>query len=228
MIRPALMAWAVGFGCIAAGPAAASEDGPAVSSIAGLNHDWDRGGQAGSARSVMSDEEGKAGSVTFGRALGIEGNPVRLINRSRSVTLSGKGFVSSYNGPFSKPAGMPVRATRISSNFGSRRHPVLGGVRFHQGLDFPAAMGAPVFATAPGQIATANWCGGLGYCIVIDHGQGYATVFGHLLTISVEPGQVVQRGQKLGAVGSTGISTGPHLHFEVRLNGLSLDPRPFL
>lgn len=232
MNRPArlarLTALSVGLACIMASSAAQGENQQAVGSVMALKQGPGPGGERGGAAFPVSGDHGEAGSVTFGRALEIEGNPVRLSNKSGLGRPSGKGFVSAYNGPFAKPAGLPLRASRISSRYGSRRHPILGSVRFHQGLDFPANMGAPVFATAPGMIAAADWCGSLGYCIVIDHGKGYSSVFGHLMAISVEQGQIVQRGQKLGSVGSTGISTGPHLHFEIRLNGMSLDPLPYL
>jgi murein DD-endopeptidase MepM/ murein hydrolase activator NlpD len=176
---------------------------------------------------MVSSEEGEpAPGISFGRALDIEGKPVRLASLSR--TRPGLGFRSTYKGPFSLPSGSPLRRAYISSGFGGRVHPILGGARFHAGLDLAAPMGSPVYATSPGQVVTAGWCGAYGYCVIIDHGQGFATLFGHLSAIDVATDQIVPGGSLIGRVGSTGRSTGPHLHYEVRQNGSAIDPRKFL
>jgi murein DD-endopeptidase MepM/ murein hydrolase activator NlpD len=121
-----------------------------------------------------------------------------------------------------------LRFAAISSRYGVRWHPVLGGARFHAGLDMAAPIGSPVYATAPGAVSTAGWCGNYGWCVTIDHGHGIATLFGHLSAIGVQPGQIVTAGQPLGRVGSTGRSTGPHLHYEIRKDGRPIDPGPHL
>lgn len=173
-------------------------------------------------------EEPRAG-IVFGRALEIEGTPVRLRAVRPAQGAPGlSNFVSRYQGPFAAPKGLPVRATRISSGYGSRWHPVLGGSRFHAGMDFPAPTGTPVYATAPGMIAGAGWCGNYGYCVVIDHGRGYSTLFAHLSAVLVDSGSLIGSGQAVGRVGTTGLSTGPHLHYEVRQNGRPLDPGRYL
>ena len=121
----------------------------------------------------------------------------------------------------------PVIGT-ITSPFGYRQNPFGGGLEFHQGLDIAAPMGTTVTAAAAGTVISAGWYGGYGNYILIDHGGGMSTGYGHLSQIFVSDGQQVQKGQAIGAVGSTGASTGPHLHFEVRINGKPTDPTAYL
>lgn len=121
----------------------------------------------------------------------------------------------------------PVTGT-ITSPFGWRPNPFGGGPEFHQGLDIAAPSGTTVTAAAAGTVIMAQWYGGYGNYILIDHGGSYSTGYGHLSAIYVSVGQSVQRGQAIGAVGSTGQSTGPHLHFEVRIAGKPVDPAPRL
>jgi murein DD-endopeptidase MepM/ murein hydrolase activator NlpD len=121
----------------------------------------------------------------------------------------------------------PVTGT-ITSPFGWRSNPFGGAPEFHQGLDIAAPSGTTVTAAAGGTVIMAQWYGGYGNYILIDHGGGYSTGYGHLSAIYVSTGQAIQRGQAIGAVGSTGQSTGPHLHFEVRIAGKPVDPAPRL
>ncbi len=121
----------------------------------------------------------------------------------------------------------PVTGT-ITSPFGWRSNPFGGAPDFHPGLDIAAPTGTTVTAAAGGTVIMAQWYGGYGNYISIDHGGGYSTGYGHLSAIYVANGQTVSRGQAIGAVGSTGASTGPHLHFEVRINGKAVDPAPRL
>jgi murein DD-endopeptidase MepM/ murein hydrolase activator NlpD len=121
----------------------------------------------------------------------------------------------------------PVTGT-ITSPFGWRSNPFGGAPEFHQGLDIAAPTGTTVTAAAGGTVIMAQWYGGYGNYILIDHGGGYSTGYGHLSAIYVSVGQKVARGQAIGAVGSTGESTGPHLHFEVRFDGKPIDPAPRL
>ncbi len=116
----------------------------------------------------------------------------------------------------------------ITSPFGWRSNPFGGSPEFHQGLDIAAPMGTTVTAAAGGTVIMAQWYGGYGNYILIDHGGSYSTGYGHLSAMYVAAGQSVQRGQAIGAVGSTGQSTGPHLHFEVRIGGKPVDPAPRL
>lgn len=116
----------------------------------------------------------------------------------------------------------------ITSSFGWRRHPILGYMRFHAGIDFGASYGSTIRAADSGTVIFAGWYGGYGYAIVIDHGGGMTTLYGHSSKLYVSTGQAVQRGEAIASVGSTGLSTGPHLHFEVRKNGEPVDPMAYL
>ncbi len=122
-------------------------------------------------------------------------------------------------GLFSWPVSGP-----ITSPFGVRSDPITGRARRHDGIDIGAPMGATISAAASGTVIYAGWEGGYGNTIVIDHDGAVSTLYGHCSQIFVSNGQEVQRGQAIGAVGSTGRSTGPHLHFEVRVNGVAVDP----
>ena len=115
--------------------------------------------------------------------------------------------------------------TRIASGFGNRIDPVYKIPKFHAGLDFTAPIGTPIYATADGTIKTANFnAGGYGNHVVINHGYGYETLYGHMVRIKARVGQNVKRGEVIGYVGNTGKSTGPHCHYEVHRNGSPLDP----
>ena len=117
--------------------------------------------------------------------------------------------------------------TYISSRFGERIHPITGELKNHNGMDIASNMGTTVYAADGGRVVLAEWYGGYGNCIMIEHGNGYKTLYGHLSVISVKNGQTVNQGDAIGQVGSTGNSTGPHLHFEVYLNGGRIDPEQF-
>jgi len=132
--------------------------------------------------------------------------------------------VISGNGQLS----LPITGARLSSRFGPRLHPIFGTQRLHAGIDWAAATGTPVRAAASGRVVHAGERGGYGNAVIIDHGGALATMYAHLSVIAVGGGADVQRGQVIGAVGSTGFSTGPHLHFEVRVAGSPVDPIPYL
>lgn len=112
----------------------------------------------------------------------------------------------------------------MSSGYGVRRDPIYGSSKFHAGLDFAAKTGTPVFATADGVVTEAGRQSGYGNCIDISHGYNYLTRYAHLSEVLVKPGQEVKRGEMIGKVGSTGKSTGPHLHYEVRFKGEPQNP----
>ncbi len=116
----------------------------------------------------------------------------------------------------------------VTSGFGVRRDPFLGKPAMHTGLDLRGEIGEPVHATADGKVAIAGWDGGYGNLVEIDHGNGLSTRFGHLSKILVKVGQKVHTGQVIGLIGSTGRSTGPHLHYETRINGEAIDPEKLL
>lgn len=121
-----------------------------------------------------------------------------------------------------------VHGKRISSLYGNRIHPITGRRRFHDGLDIAANHGNGVYAYTDGKVVQAGWNGGYGNCVLVDHGNGLKTRYGHLSKISVRVGQRVKTGERIGAVGSTGNSTGPHLHFEVIKWGRTQNPLNYL
>ena len=112
----------------------------------------------------------------------------------------------------------------ITSPFGYRIHPITGSSRFHSGLDFGVGYGVPIQAADNGVVIEAGWVGGYGNTVIIDHGAGWTTLYGHASSLNVSNGQTVRQGQTVSFVGSTGFSTGPHLHFEVRYQGNPVDP----
>jgi murein DD-endopeptidase MepM/ murein hydrolase activator NlpD len=127
--------------------------------------------------------------------------------------------------PYRKPV---IGEVEFTSGFGVRSDPFLGRPAMHTGLDFRAATGDPVRATANGKVVSSGWMGGYGRMVEIDHGNGLSTRYGHLSEIHVKVGDVIRIGQVIGAVGSTGRSTGPHLHYETRIDGDAVDPQKFL
>lgn len=116
----------------------------------------------------------------------------------------------------------------ITGGFGERLHPILGVVRMHTGVDMRAGYGAPIAAAAAGEVVWAAWRDGYGNTVIIDHGNQYATLYAHQSAVRVAVGQSVQAGQIVGEVGATGLATGPHLHFEVRVLGVPVDPASHL
>ena len=127
-----------------------------------------------------------------------------------------------------RPAIQPISMkdlVRYGSSFGMRLHPILNIVRPHEGVDLSAPRGTPICATADGKVLQAGYrAGGFGKKVLLDHGFGYESLYGHCSEILVEPGQEVKRGEVIALVGSTGLSKAPHLHYEVHLNGRAVDP----
>lgn len=123
----------------------------------------------------------------------------------------------------------PLSVTgRLSSGFGWRRHPVLKKKKFHNGQDIAVPVGTPVLAADSGIVRIAGWRGGYGYLVAVDHGRGIATFYGHNSVLLVREGEAVVKGQRLALSGNTGLSTGPHLHFEVRVRGNPVNPLAYL
>ncbi len=125
------------------------------------------------------------------------------------------------------PALRPVIKGLISSPFGNRLHPIYKVRKHHDGLDISAPRGTPIYASANGTIKMARTVSGYGKMVTVDHKYGFQTRYGHMNKILVRVGQIVKRGDKIGEVGSTGISTAPHLHYEVRFKGKAINPAPF-
>lgn len=126
-------------------------------------------------------------------------------------------------GSDSELVGLPVGG-HVTSGFGQRFHPILGHARFHKGVDLRATFGAPITAAASGRVVAAGWRGGYGRQVAIAHGGGIQTTYSHMSRIAAQPGAMVQKGQLIGYVGSSGLSTGPHVHFEVMKNGQAVNP----
>ena len=175
---------------------------------------------------VVEQQRAATGEVKLGRLMyaGLEqgGRATRLVRwdeGGRTRWLDPQGIGERRAG-----MAMPVPG-RISSGFGWRVHPVLGFRRLHKGMDFAAGHGTPIRAASSGQVAMAGRHGGYGNFVKLSHGGGIATGYGHMSRIAVAPGQHVAQGQVIGYVGSTGLSTGPHLHYELWKNGVPVNPR---
>ena len=178
---------------------------------------------------VLEREVSEEGEVRFGRILASD-----LTVNGRDLTaflfVAADGRPSYYDvdGQSLKRAFLraPLQFRRISSSFNrSRRHPVLGFARRHEGTDYAADYGTPVLAAGDGVVAQAGWSGGYGNLIEVRHANGISTRYGHLSAILVRPGTRVSQGEVIGRVGSTGLSTGSHLHYEFRVNGVARDGR---
>ncbi|MET1756875.1 M23 family metallopeptidase [Novosphingobium sp. RD2P27] len=126
------------------------------------------------------------------------------------------------------PSNAPLSFVRVTSAFGLRAHPLLGGTRAHAGIDLAAPMATPIRATADGVVTHAGSKGGYGLLVAIKHGAGLQTRYGHMSRIAVAPGERVTKNSIIGYVGSTGRSTGPHLHYEVLRNGRAVNPLPYM
>lgn len=157
---------------------------------------------------------------------------MKLAQLEREVKLSQESYNDLFT-TFSKkqdsltylPALRPVLKGVVSSGFGIRTHPVLKVRRHHDGLDLSAPRGTPVYASADGVVRYASWNGGYGRMVIIDHKYGFETRYGHLNTFFVRPGQTIKRGEKIGEVGNTGLTTASHLHYEVHLKGKPVNPQ---
>ncbi len=117
---------------------------------------------------------------------------------------------------------------RVSSPFGYRIHPIFHTKKLHTGIDIPASTGSSIVAASSGTVIHSGWLGGYGNVVMIDHGGGIVTLYAHNSSLTVSKGQSVSRGSLIAKAGSTGNSTGPHLHFEVRQNGKYIDPLPWV
>ena len=142
--------------------------------------------------------------------------------------LDSKGGASAVKAAVSIPSRMPLEDATLTSDFGMRDHPVLRKRARHKGVDLAAPTGTPVYATADGLVEKAQWFSSYGKYIQIGHGNELETRYAHLSRIAVSAGEFVQKGDLIGYVGSTGRSTGPHLHYEVRIAGAAVNPLPYM
>jgi murein DD-endopeptidase MepM/ murein hydrolase activator NlpD len=155
----------------------------------------------------------------------LERQESQLLAESQALTgvVGGSGSTGGGSGTLSWPCPGPV-----VSPFGYRIHPILGYRKMHTGIDIAAGYGVPIRSSAAGIVIYASWMGGYGNVIIVDHGDGLSTLYAHQSSLAVGNGARVGRGQTIGYVGSTGFSTGPHLHYEVRVNGNPVDPMRYL
>ncbi|TPG54970.1 M23 family metallopeptidase [Sphingomonas glacialis] len=153
---------------------------------------------------------------------------LRADTQFRSLFMTWKKLDTLQQGVIAIPSAQPVAHLNFTSNYGIRSDPFRGTAAMHAGVDIPGPVGTPVYATADGLVDRAERAGGYGNMVELDHGKGIQTRYGHLSKILVESGTRVHRGQLIALMGSTGRSTGPHLHYEVRIDGHAVNPVPFL
>ena len=156
-----------------------------------------------------------------------------LAASSKVTAPAGNSFIASTAIPFRRsgvsiPSRMPVDGVHLTSDYGMRVHPVLGGRRAHKGVDLAAPIGTPIYASADGVISRADWFSSYGLYVSIEHGGNIETRYGHMSRLNVAAGQEVRKGDIIGFVGTTGRSTGPHLHYEVRIAGEAVNPVPYM
>ena len=170
-----------------------------------------------------ADGEGQAGDLLYAGILRSGQPRSQLLRWGTDGGFTSLASLADVGQSDSSLFGAPV-AGHITSGYGMRRHPILGYVRMHSGVDFAAAWGSPIYAVTDGRVDYAGWHGGHGNYVRLAHGGGIATGYGHMSRIAVAPGMAVRRGQIIGYVGSTGLSTGAHLHYEVFRGGQTVDP----
>jgi murein DD-endopeptidase MepM/ murein hydrolase activator NlpD len=172
-------------------------------------------------RRAATGEE-QSGPLLYAGVQRFSGAPIQML-RWTVGGRSGWYDAASLSQVSSSALAWPVSA-RITSSFGMRRHPILGYARMHKGMDFGARWGSPIVASADGVVARAGWAGGYGQQVRINHASGIATSYSHMSRMAVSPGSPVRQGQVIGYVGTTGLSTGAHLHYETYRNGVAVNP----
>jgi murein DD-endopeptidase MepM/ murein hydrolase activator NlpD len=161
------------------------------------------------------------------------GGPFEAVGKAdptfKQLFSSWKKLDTLQDGAIAIPSEKPVRTAAFTSGFGVRSDPFHAGAAMHPGIDLAGPMGTPIYATADGTVLRAGWnSGGYGNLVELDHGRGIATRYGHMSAILVHAGERITRGQQIGRMGSTGRSTGCHLHYEVRIDGRPVNPVPFM
>ena len=201
---------ALTLGLAAYGPAQAKDAAAAASTPNVAVHTPSEGGPFESVESVATQSD------------------LRADTQFRSLFMTWKKLDGLEQGTIAIPSAQPVEHLAFTSNYGIRSDPFRGVAAMHAGVDIPGPVGTPVYATADGLVDRAERSGGYGNLVEVDHGKGIQTRYGHLSKILVDPGTRVRRGQLIALMGSTGRSTGPHLHYEVRIDGRAVNPVPFL
>ncbi|OWQ95074.1 peptidase M23 [Sphingopyxis witflariensis] len=180
--------------------------------------------EAGSSAAIVVPDEPDDDSFTAGVPAPSEDSEARAIFQAWKRLDT--GLAASVG--VAVPSRRPIDAMSLSSSYGMRVHPITGKVARHNGIDIPAPRGTAIYATADGIVGRAQRLGGYGNYVEIEHGNMIQTRYGHMSSYIVRPGQQVKRGEIVGYVGSTGRSTGNHLHYEVRIEGAPVNPMPFV
>lgn len=222
----------IGSSLFAAGTAAGLRDATVLdlANVFSYDIDFAQDIRIGDRFSVMYEEVWRDGEfVRSGDIVAATfANQGRVYTAYRYTTSDGKlGYYDAEGRPVKKSfLRMPIEFARISSRFSSaRRHPILGTVRAHKGVDYAAVSGTPIHAAGDGRVAFAGWRSGYGRAVVLDHGRGYTTLYGHMSRFGkYRTGQRVAQGAVIGFVGATGLATAPHLHYEFRVAGVHRDP----
>ena len=191
-----------------------------------------RGEHESARREVVAEEvhQGQLLGEVRARQAEFEAEIAALRAESGSVSALLRGLQAGQAPTVGGPGllGHPVPGAVVTSGFGPRVHPILGTARMHDGVDYRAVTGTPIRAARAGSVVSAGPQGGYGNATIVDHGGSLATLYAHQSAMYVSPGTAVAAGQVIGAVGSTGFSTGPHLHFEARVAGIPVNPLPYL
>lgn len=221
---------------------AAMSDGEYSAKVAALAAETERRVQAVEQRQLalaaaLADEDidaaslRKLGFYPAAQGKGGMGGPFESAGNPTFKALfnSWKKLDQLQDGVIAIPSAKPVTTAEFTSSFGVRSDPFRGSAAMHPGIDLAGPLGTPIYATADGTVLRSGWnSGGYGNLVEIDHGRGITTRFGHLSAVLVKPGEHVSRGELIGRMGSTGRSTGSHLHYEVRIDGRAVNPIPFM
>lgn len=169
-----------------------------------------------------------AAAARDARTAPISGGDAQFRNLFASWESLGGPDASAPTTSIAIPSIMPLAAAKLTSNYGMRTHPVIGGRHNHKGVDLAAPTGTPVYATADGVVSRADHFSSYGLYVALQHGAALETRYAHMSRLAVAAGERVSKGDIIGYVGSTGRSTGPHLHYEVRMDGVAVNPIPYM
>lgn len=194
-----------------------------AAALTGLTAPAVHAAEAGSDASITVPDEPDQDSFPAGVPSASEDSEARAIFQAWKRLDTGL----AANIGVSVPSRRPIEQMSLSSSYGMRVHPITGKLARHNGVDIPAPYGTPIYATADGIVGRAQRLGGYGNYVEIEHGNAIETRYGHMSSYVVTPGQTVKKGEVIGYVGSTGRSTGNHLHYEVRIEGAPVNPLPF-
>jgi len=195
-----------------------------AAALTGLTAPAVHAAEAGNDASIVVPDEPEEDNFDVGVAKPGEDSEARAIFQAWKRLDT--GLAASIG--VSVPSRRPIEQMSLSSSYGMRVHPVTGKLARHNGIDIPAPYGTPIYATADGIVGRAQRLGGYGNYVEVEHGNAIQTRYGHMSSYIVHPGQQVKKGDILGYVGSTGRSTGNHLHYEVRIEGAPVNPMPFV